>query len=140
MLNSFFIQQLHATGPLVTSPYRGIVRALIALPRVGILFLGIFIYIFQSSSWSFRQSVDSIRQIRKVLLIPTKIELSLDYKLEKETSTSFALFLYISSSSTSCYDLRLSSGCSLGKDLRIEQERMQLVKHKDTEVHLHYIY
>ena len=140
MLNSFFIQQLHATGPLVTSPYRGIVRALITLPRVGILFLGIFIYIFQSSSWSFRQSVDSIRQIRKVLLIPTKIELSLDYKLEKETSTSFALFLYISSSSTSCYDLRLSSGCSLGKDLRIEQERMQLVKHKDTEVHLHYIY
>ena len=44
--------------------------------------------------------VDSVRWIRRVLLILTKIELSSDYKSEEETSTSFILLLYTSSHST----------------------------------------
>ena len=35
-----------------------------------------------------------------------------------------------------CYDLQLSSGCNLGKDLSKEQRNDQLVKYKDTEQYL----
>ena len=33
-----------------------------------------------------------------------------------------------------CYDLRLGLGCNLGKDLRKDRDRVQLVKHKDYRV------
>ena len=33
-----------------------------------------------------------------------------------------------------CYDLRLSSGCNLGKDLREERGVDQLVKHKEYKI------
>jgi len=35
-----------------------------------------------------------------------------------------------------CYDLRLSSGCNLGKDLSWEVGKDQLVKYKDTGLYL----
>ena len=35
---------------------------------------------------------------------------------------------------TKCYDLRLGSGCNLGKDLRKDRNGVQLVKHKDYRV------
>ena len=41
---------------------------------------------------------------------------------------------------TKCYDLKLGSGCNLGKDLRRYKGLNQLVKHKNTEMYLHYIY
>jgi len=34
------------------------------------------------------------------------------------------------------YDLKLGSGCNLGKDLSKELELSQLVKHKDTGLYL----
>jgi len=36
--------------------------------------------------------------------------------------------------------LAWSLGCTLGKDLRIREVIVQLVKHKVTAVYLHYIY
>jgi len=39
-----------------------------------------------------------------------------------------------------CYDLKLGSGCNSGKDLSKSKEDDQLVKCKDTEMYLHYIY
>ena len=33
-----------------------------------------------------------------------------------------------------CYNLRLGSGCNLGKDLRKDRNRVQLVKHKEYRV------
>ena len=33
-----------------------------------------------------------------------------------------------------CCDLRLGLGCNLGKDLRKDRDRVQLVKHKDYRV------
>ena len=35
-----------------------------------------------------------------------------------------------------CYNLRLGSGCNLGKNLSWEIEKNQLVKHKYTELYL----
>ena len=40
----------------------------------------------------------------------------------------------------SCYNLKLNSGCNSDKDLSKNEEYDQLVKHKDTEMYLHYIY
>ena len=39
-----------------------------------------------------------------------------------------------------CYDLKLGSGCNLGKDLSKSEGNSQLVKHKNTEIYLLYIY
>ena len=39
-----------------------------------------------------------------------------------------------------CYDLKLGSGCNLGKDLSKNEEYDQLVKCKNTEMYLYYIY
>jgi len=40
-----------------------------------------------------------------------------------------------------CYDLRLGSGCNLGKDLSKNGRNNQLVKYKDTGLYLQlYIY
>ena len=39
-----------------------------------------------------------------------------------------------------CYNLKLGSGCNSGKDLRKNEGYDQLVKHKDTEIYLYYIY
>jgi len=38
------------------------------------------------------------------------------------------------------YDLKLGSGYNLGKDLRKNEGYDKLVKHKNTEIYLHYIY
>jgi len=39
-----------------------------------------------------------------------------------------------------CYNLRLGSGCNLGKGLSKRWDDVQLVKHKDTVEYLRYIY
>jgi len=39
-----------------------------------------------------------------------------------------------------CYNLKLGSGCNSGKDLSKSKEYDQLVKCKDTEMYLYYIY
>ena len=39
-----------------------------------------------------------------------------------------------------CYDFKLGSDCNLGKDLSKSKGNNQLVKCKDTEMYLHYIY
>jgi len=39
-----------------------------------------------------------------------------------------------------CYDLKLGLSCNLGKDLSKSEGNGQLVKCKDTELYLHYIY
>ena len=39
-----------------------------------------------------------------------------------------------------CYDLKLGSGCNSDKDLSKSEEEDQLVKYKDTEMYLHYIF
>jgi len=39
-----------------------------------------------------------------------------------------------------CYDLKLGSGCNSDKDLSKDEEYGQLVKYKDIEIYLHYIY
>ena len=40
----------------------------------------------------------------------------------------------------SCYNLKLGLGCNLDKDLSKSEEDDQLVKYKNTEMYLHYIY
>ena len=43
---------------------------------------------------------------------------------------------YINKKEPYCYNLRLGSGCNLGKDLSWEIEKSQLVKCKDTGLYL----
>ena len=55
-------------------------------------------------------------------------------RLSISSWTNFVLEFWVSTNQLCYYDLRLGSGCNLGKDLREERGIDQLVKHKEYRI------
>ena len=47
--------------------------------------------------------------------------------------------LFFKAKFTNCYNLKLGSGCNLGKNLSKEVGLSQLVKHKDTDLYIYLV-